>query len=83
MGVATSAVLSRISRIVSFLQVWNSHGIIRQFNSEGVEDIDIEYHDTTRNHGLRLNNIAGHTMATLTPQAAVLACPRSEDGGPR
>uniref|UniRef100_A0A0A9X0K5 WD repeat and HMG-box DNA-binding protein 1 n=2 Tax=Lygus hesperus TaxID=30085 RepID=A0A0A9X0K5_LYGHE len=62
--------------------VWNECGIVRQFNSEGVDDIDIEYHDTTRNHGLRLNNVVGHTMAALTTQAAVLACPKSEDGAP-
>ncbi|BES94097.1 WD repeat and HMG-box DNA-Hypothetical protein protein 1-like [Nesidiocoris tenuis] len=62
--------------------VWNSCGIVRQFNSEGMEDIDVEYHDTSKNHGLRLNNVAGHTMAALTTQAVALACPRTEDGSP-
>lgn len=48
-----------------------------------MEDIDVEYHDTSKNHGLRLNNVAGHTMAALTTQAVALACPRTEDGSPR
>uniref|UniRef100_T1I8X1 WD repeat-containing protein 55 homolog n=1 Tax=Rhodnius prolixus TaxID=13249 RepID=T1I8X1_RHOPR len=58
--------------------VWNSTGIVRHFNTEDMNDIDIEFHDTSLHHNFRMNNIAGHTMGALTPQALILACPTNE-----
>ncbi|XP_014251376.1 WD repeat and HMG-box DNA-binding protein 1 [Cimex lectularius] len=60
--------------------VWNGVGIIRQFNTDEVNEIDVEFHDTSNNYNVRLNNLLNHTMASLTSNSIVLACARSEDG---
>ncbi|CAH1402703.1 unnamed protein product [Nezara viridula] len=60
--------------------VWNNVGIIRQFNMEDMNDIDIEFHDTSLHHGVRMNNLLGHTIATLTEKLAVFGSPKTEDG---
>lgn len=61
------------------LQVWNNVGIVRQYSSEDENSIDVEFHDTSVHHTLHLNNTAGHTMATLSTEALVLACEAQDD----
>lgn len=47
---------------------------------EDMNDIDIEFHDTSLHHGIRMNNLLGHTIATLTEKLAVFGSPKTEDG---
>ena len=54
-------------------------GIVRQFNNDDTSEIDIEFHDISIHHPFRINNILGHTMAALSSQALILACPKSVD----
>lgn len=59
--------------------VWNSVGIIRSINNHEENSLDIRFHDTAVHHAIHMNNILGHTMASLSTQAVVLACPVSDD----
>lgn len=58
---------------------WNSVGIIKQYNTESENSIDIEFHDTAIHHSMHLNNHVGYTMADLSKEAVVLASPINED----
>lgn len=58
---------------------WNSVGIVRQFNMEDFNDIDVEFHDSSHHHAMRMNNLLGHTMASLTEKLLVLAAPKIDD----
>lgn len=55
------------------LQVWNSIGIVRCYNAEDGNSIDVEFHDTSLHHSLHINNFLKHTMATLTDEVLALA----------
>ncbi|KAJ9590981.1 hypothetical protein L9F63_015987 [Diploptera punctata] len=59
--------------------VWNSVGIVRCYNTEQDNSIDVEFHDTSLHHALHINNYLKHTMATLTEQVLVLACEVQEE----
>ncbi|XP_034234395.1 WD repeat and HMG-box DNA-binding protein 1 [Thrips palmi] len=59
--------------------VWNSVGIIRCINNHEENSIDIRFHDTAVHHSIHMNNIMGHTVASLSSKAVVLACPASDD----
>lgn len=59
--------------------VWNSVGIIRCVNNHEENSIDIRFHDTAVHHAIHMSNILGHTMAALSTEAVVLACPSSDD----
>ncbi|PNF36311.1 hypothetical protein B7P43_G00541, partial [Cryptotermes secundus] len=54
--------------------VWNSIGVVRCYNTEDENSIDVEFHDTSLHHALHINNFLKHTMATLTDEVLVLAC---------
>ncbi|KAI0215234.1 WD repeat and HMG-box DNA-binding protein 1 [Lamellibrachia satsuma] len=55
--------------------VWNSVGIIIQYNTEEENSINVEFHDTATHHAMHLVNTLGHTMADLSSDAVLLACP--------
>lgn len=62
--------------------MWNAVGIIKQFNTEEEESIDIEFHNTAIHHAMHLTNSAGYTMGDVSTEAVVLASP-GEDSDPR
>ncbi|XP_076003017.1 WD repeat and HMG-box DNA-binding protein 1 [Genypterus blacodes] len=59
--------------------MWNSVGIVRGYNDEQDNAIDVEFHDTAVHHAMHLTNSLGHTMADLSQEAVLLACPGTED----
>ncbi|XP_068005152.1 WD repeat and HMG-box DNA-binding protein 1 [Melanerpes formicivorus] len=59
--------------------VWNSVGIIRCYNDEQDNAIDVEFHDTSIHHATHLPNSLNHTMADLSAEAILLACESTED----
>ncbi|KAK2174448.1 hypothetical protein NP493_801g02049 [Ridgeia piscesae] len=59
--------------------VWNSVGIIIQYNTEEENSINVEFHDTATHHALHVVNTLGHTMADLSSEAVLLACPSDHD----
>ncbi|KAF2974133.1 hypothetical protein EK904_004818 [Melospiza melodia maxima] len=59
--------------------VWNSVGIIRCYNDEQDNAIDVEFHDTSVHHATHLPNSLGHTMADLSTEAILLACESTEE----
>ncbi|XP_076442996.1 WD repeat and HMG-box DNA-binding protein 1-like [Babylonia areolata] len=58
---------------------WNSVGIIRQYNTEDENSIDIEFHDTATHHAMHITNTSDYTMADLSPEAVVLATASDEE----
>ena len=60
-------------------QKWNSVGIIRQYNTEDENSIDIEFHDTATHHAMHITNTSDYTMADLTTKAVVLATTSDEE----
>ncbi|NXY45841.1 WDHD1 protein, partial [Ceuthmochares aereus] len=58
---------------------WNSVGIIRCYNDEQDNAIDIEFHDTSIHHATHLPNSLNHTMADLSTEAVLLACESTEE----
>ena len=58
--------------------VWNSVGIITQFNKEGDESIDIEFHNVSLHHTIHIKNQYGYTMGDVSKEAVVLASPGSK-----
>ncbi|KFV98104.1 PREDICTED: WD repeat and HMG-box DNA-binding protein 1 [Eurypyga helias] len=59
--------------------VWNSVGIIRCYNDEQDNAIEIEFHDTSIHHATHLPNLLNHTMADLSAEAVLLACESTEE----
>ncbi|XP_057282305.1 WD repeat and HMG-box DNA-binding protein 1 [Pezoporus wallicus] len=59
--------------------VWNSVGIIRCYNDEQDNAIDVEFHDTSVHHATHLPNSLNHTMADLSTEAILLACESTEE----
>ncbi|XP_064421197.1 WD repeat and HMG-box DNA-binding protein 1 [Latimeria chalumnae] len=59
--------------------VWNSVGIVRCYNDEQDNAIDIEFHDTAVHHAMHLTNTLNHTMADLSQEAVLLACVGTEE----
>lgn len=59
--------------------LWNSVGLIRAYNTEEESSIEVEFHDATVHHPLHQSNALGHTMAALSEEALLLACPRESD----
>jgi WD40 repeat protein len=55
--------------------VWNSIGVITQYNKEGDESIEIEFHNASYHHTIHVKNHLGHTMADMSKEVVVLACP--------
>uniref|UniRef100_A0A8C6J079 WD repeat and HMG-box DNA-binding protein 1 n=1 Tax=Melopsittacus undulatus TaxID=13146 RepID=A0A8C6J079_MELUD len=59
--------------------VWNSVGIIRCYNDEQDNAIDVEFHDTSVHHAMHLPNSLNHKMADLSTEAILLACESTEE----
>lgn len=60
-------------------QMWNSVGIVRGYNDEQDNAIDVEFHDTAVHHTMHLTNSLEHTMADLSQEAVLLACPSTDE----
>uniref|UniRef100_A0A7M4FLX1 WD repeat and HMG-box DNA-binding protein 1 n=1 Tax=Crocodylus porosus TaxID=8502 RepID=A0A7M4FLX1_CROPO len=59
--------------------VWNSIGIIRCYNDEQDNAVDVEFHDTSIHHATHLPNSLNHTMADLSSEAILLASESTEE----
>ncbi|KAL2076814.1 hypothetical protein ACEWY4_027590 [Coilia grayii] len=59
--------------------VWNSVGIVRGYNDEQDNAIDVEFHDTAVHHAMHLTNALAHTMADLSQEAVLLACVSTDE----
>ncbi|XP_060117825.1 WD repeat and HMG-box DNA-binding protein 1 [Heteronotia binoei] len=59
--------------------VWNSVGIIRCYNDEQDNAIEVEFHDAAVHHAMHLPNSLSHTMADLSIEAVLLACESTEE----
>uniref|UniRef100_A0A669ES71 WD repeat and HMG-box DNA-binding protein 1 n=1 Tax=Oreochromis niloticus TaxID=8128 RepID=A0A669ES71_ORENI len=59
--------------------MWNFVGIVRGYNDEQDNAIDVEFHDTAVHHAMHLTNSLGHTMADLSQEGVLLACPSTEE----
>uniref|UniRef100_A0A8C0YB90 WD repeat and HMG-box DNA-binding protein 1 n=1 Tax=Cyprinus carpio carpio TaxID=630221 RepID=A0A8C0YB90_CYPCA len=59
--------------------VWNSVGIVRGYNDDQDNAIDVEFHDTAVHHAMHLTNTLGHTMADLSQEAVLLACEGTDE----
>lgn len=60
-------------------QMWNSIGIVRGYNDDQDNAIDVEFHDTAIHHAMHLTNTLGHTMADLSQEAVLLACEGTDE----
>lgn len=63
--------------------MWNSVGLMRQYNTDEESSIDIEFHDTSTHHAMHVTNTMNHMMGDLSVQAAILACESSYDSPSR
>ncbi|KAK2502100.1 hypothetical protein MC885_006417 [Smutsia gigantea] len=59
--------------------VWNSTGIIRCYNDEQDNAIDVEFHDTSIHHAIHLPNTLNYSVADLSHEAILLACESADD----
>jgi len=59
--------------------MWNSVGIVRGYNDEEDNAVDVEFHDTAVHHAMHLTNTLGHTLAQLSQEAVLLACPATHE----
>lgn len=59
--------------------MWNNIGIVRCYNTEEENSIDVEFHDANVYHPLHLNNTRNHTLAALSAEALLLASPKLDD----
>lgn len=60
-------------------QMWNSIGVIRCYNDEQDNAIDVEFHDTSVHHAIHLTNTLGHTVADMSQEAVLLACEGTDE----
>uniref|UniRef100_A0A673FJR3 WD repeat and HMG-box DNA-binding protein 1 n=1 Tax=Sinocyclocheilus rhinocerous TaxID=307959 RepID=A0A673FJR3_9TELE len=59
--------------------MWNSVGIVRGYNDDQDNAIDVEFHDTAIHHAMHLTNTLGHTMADLSQEAVLLVCEGTDE----
>uniref|UniRef100_A0A2K5JIA0 WD repeat and HMG-box DNA-binding protein 1 n=1 Tax=Colobus angolensis palliatus TaxID=336983 RepID=A0A2K5JIA0_COLAP len=59
--------------------VWNSIGIIRCYNDEQDNAIDVEFHDSSIHHATHLSNTLNYTIADLSHEAILLACESTDE----
>ncbi|XP_075868884.1 WD repeat and HMG-box DNA-binding protein 1 [Nelusetta ayraudi] len=59
--------------------MWNSVGIVRSYDDEQDNAIDVEFHDTAVHHAMHLSNSLGHTVADVSQEAVLLACPATDE----
>jgi chromosome transmission fidelity protein 4 len=66
-------------RFSSRFMTWNATGIVRCFNNEDDNSIEVEFHDSSVHHPIHIPNNHGYTMADLSNDTLVLACEANED----
>ncbi|KAL1117946.1 hypothetical protein AAG570_004259 [Ranatra chinensis] len=71
------------AHLLQRFMVWNSVGIVKQFNTEDSNEIEVEFHDTGVHHSFRINNLVGHSMAALSTSVLAMASPKSSDSPDR
>ncbi|XP_049622982.1 WD repeat and HMG-box DNA-binding protein 1 [Suncus etruscus] len=59
--------------------VWNSIGIIRCYNDEQDNAIDVEFHDTSIHHSTHLSNTMNYTVADLSHEAILFGCESADE----
>ncbi|KAM9294381.1 WD repeat and HMG-box DNA-binding protein 1 [Gastrophryne carolinensis] len=59
--------------------MWNSIGVIRCYNDEQDNAIDVEFHDTSVHHAIHLTNTLNHTIGDLSQEAVLLACASTDE----
>ncbi|XP_015915090.2 WD repeat and HMG-box DNA-binding protein 1 isoform X1 [Parasteatoda tepidariorum] len=59
--------------------LWNNVGIVRCYNTEEENSIDVEFHDASVYHPLHLTNTRNHTLAALSSEALLLGCPKQDE----
>ncbi|XP_075700250.1 WD repeat and HMG-box DNA-binding protein 1 isoform X2 [Rhinoderma darwinii] len=67
------------SHLSHHFMMWNSIGVIRCYNDEQDNAIDVEFHDTSIHHAIHLTNALNHTIADLSQEAVLLACEGTEE----
>ncbi|XP_006864683.1 PREDICTED: WD repeat and HMG-box DNA-binding protein 1 [Chrysochloris asiatica] len=67
------------SHLTHRFMVWNSVGIIRCYNDEQDNAIDVEFHDTSIHHATHLSNALNYTIADLSQEAVLLACESTDE----
>ncbi|GIY66224.1 WD repeat and HMG-box DNA-binding protein 1 [Caerostris extrusa] len=59
--------------------LWNNVGIVRCYDTEEENSIDVEFHDANVYHPLHINNTRNHTLAALSTEALLLSSPKLEE----
>ena len=54
-------------------------GVVRGYNDDQDNAVDVEFHDTAVHHAMHLTNALGHTLADLSQEAVLLACPATDE----
>lgn len=67
------------THLSSRYMVWNFIGLIKQYNTDEENSIDIEFHDTAVHHAMHVTNTSNFTMADMSSEAVVLASESDED----
>ncbi|XP_044132418.1 WD repeat and HMG-box DNA-binding protein 1 isoform X1 [Bufo gargarizans] len=67
------------SHLLHRFMMWNSIGVIRCYNDEQDNAIDVEFHDTSIHHAIHLTNTLNHTIADMSQEAVLLACDGTEE----
>ncbi|XP_060071524.1 WD repeat and HMG-box DNA-binding protein 1-like [Ylistrum balloti] len=64
----------------SRFMIWNSIGIIKQYNTEEENSIDIEFHNTSIHHAMHISNTNNnYTLADMSTEAVILAAESDDD----
>ncbi|XP_078001089.1 WD repeat and HMG-box DNA-binding protein 1-like [Glandiceps talaboti] len=66
----------------SRFMIWNSVGIIKAYNTDEENSIEVEFHDSSLHHAMHLDNGVGYTMAAMSTQAVVLAAESQDNDTP-
>ncbi|GFU02998.1 WD repeat and HMG-box DNA-binding protein 1, partial [Nephila pilipes] len=59
--------------------LWNNVGIVRCYDTEEENSIDVEFHDANVYHPLHINNTRNHALAALSTEALLLSSPKLEE----
>lgn len=54
--------------------VYNHVGIVRSHSDDKDNAIEVEFHDSSKHHGIHMNNYLNHTMAGLSESVLAMAC---------
>ncbi|XP_052767188.1 WD repeat and HMG-box DNA-binding protein 1-like [Mya arenaria] len=65
--------------LTSRFMMWNAVGIIRQYNTDDENSVDIEFHDTSVHHAMHIPNSAGYTIGDFSQEAVLMAAEGDSD----